>query len=79
MRDADFRSARLDSVRFHGCDLTGAWFADARIERTELRGCTLDGIRGIAGLRGAQLEPDAIVGLAWTMADALGIRSLEED
>jgi uncharacterized protein YjbI with pentapeptide repeats len=79
LREADFAEARGNSVRFDGCDLTGAGFAGARFDASELRGCTLDGITGVDGLRGAALEWSEIVGLAGTFAAALGLRVLGED
>jgi uncharacterized protein YjbI with pentapeptide repeats len=78
LRDADFREARFESVRFADCDLTEAWFSGARFDRSELRRCTLDGLRGVDGLRGAALEWGDVVGLAGTMAAALGIVVLSE-
>jgi uncharacterized protein YjbI with pentapeptide repeats len=79
LADADFRDARFDSVAFHRCDLTTATFSGARFERSEIRGCTLDGIRGVDGLHGAALDWEDVVGLAGSMAAALGIRVVEDD
>jgi len=79
LREADFAQARCRSVRFDACDLTGAGFAGARFDASELRGCTLEGITGVDGLRGAALEWTEIVGLAGTLAGALGIRVLGDD
>jgi uncharacterized protein YjbI with pentapeptide repeats len=79
LREADFSDARCRWVRFDGCDLTGAAFAGAQFDDSALRRCTLDGITGVAGLRGAAFEWPAIVGLAGTLAAALGLRVLDED
>jgi uncharacterized protein YjbI with pentapeptide repeats len=70
--------ARLQSVRFEGCDLTGADFSDARFERCEVRGCMLDRIRGPASLRGVAMPWSDVVTAAATFADALGIEILDE-
>jgi uncharacterized protein YjbI with pentapeptide repeats len=78
LRDADFRDVRFSSVRFHRCDLSGAQFSGARWERSELRGCTLEGIQGIEGLRGVAMDWSDVVGLAGTFAAALGIEVVEE-
>ena len=78
LRDADFQGARLESVCFLDCDLSGASFAGARFERSELRGCRLDGLRGVEGLAGAALEWPAIVELAGTFAAALGVRVIDD-
>ena len=79
LHEADFAEARGRWVRFEGCDLTGAGFAGARFDESELRRCTLDGITGVEGLRGAALEWSEIVGLAGTLAAALGLRVLDDD
>ena len=57
----------------------GATFAGARFDASELRGCTLEGISGADGLRGAALPWPDIVGLAGALAAALGIQVLEDD
>jgi Pentapeptide repeats (8 copies) len=71
--------ARLRDVRFERCDLSGASFARARLERVELVDCRLAGVRSITDLRGASMPWDDVVGNAVAMAAALGIRVLEED
>lgn len=78
MREAELAEAVCDSVRFDRCDLTGANFRGARFAAGELRGCTLDAITGIEGLRGASIPWPELVGLAGTLASALGIGVLEE-
>jgi len=50
-----------------------------RIDRCELRGCTLDGLAGLERLRGAAMPWPDIVGHAGLFAAALGIRALDED
>ena len=66
-------------MRFDRCDLSEADLTGARFERSELRGCTLDGVRGGASLRGAAMPWSDILAAAGTFADALGIRILEAD
>jgi uncharacterized protein YjbI with pentapeptide repeats len=66
-------------VRFDDCDLseidlTGAAFADC-----EMRGCTLDGLRGADRLRGVAMAWEDIVASAGTFAAALGVRALDDD
>jgi uncharacterized protein YjbI with pentapeptide repeats len=77
LRDADFTGARFESVRFSACDLSAATFSGAAFERSEVRGCRLEGLRGVEGLAGAALEWTAILELAGGMAAALGIRVIE--
>jgi uncharacterized protein YjbI with pentapeptide repeats len=79
LAQTDFRDALLRSVRFEHCDLTEADFAGVRIDRCELRACTLDGLSGFERLRGAAMPWGDIVGHAGLLADALGIRVLDDD
>ena len=79
LREADVAEARARFVRFDGCDLTGATFTGATFGDSELRACTLDDLHGVEGLRGAALEWPALVGLAGTLAGALGLRVLDDD
>jgi uncharacterized protein YjbI with pentapeptide repeats len=76
---AEFREALLRSVRFDHCDLTQADLSGVRIDRCELRGCTLDGLAGAERLRGAAMPWADVVGNAALLAAALGIRVLGED
>jgi uncharacterized protein YjbI with pentapeptide repeats len=75
----DFREALFRSVRFDDCDLTEADLTGLRIDRCELRGCTLDRIAGLDRLRGATMPWADILASAGTFATALGIRVLEEE
>jgi uncharacterized protein YjbI with pentapeptide repeats len=79
LAQADFRDALLRSVRFERCDLTEADLAGVRIDRCELRGCTLDGLAGVERLRGAAMPWPDVVGNAALLAAALGIRVLDEE
>jgi uncharacterized protein YjbI with pentapeptide repeats len=74
----DFQEAHLRSVAFVDCDLSGADLSGARFERCELRGCTLDGVRAADRLRGAAMPWADIVAAAGTLADALGVRVLDD-
>jgi uncharacterized protein YjbI with pentapeptide repeats len=78
LRQADFREALFRSVRLTGCDLTEADLSGLRIDRCELRGCTLDGVAGLERLRGAAMPWGDVVGNAAQLAAALGIRVLED-
>jgi uncharacterized protein YjbI with pentapeptide repeats len=78
LAQADFRDALLRSVRFERCDLTEADLAGVRIDRCELSGCTLDGLGGVERLRGAAMPWADIVGHAALLAEALGIRVLDD-
>ena len=79
MEGSSLQEARLRSVRFSRCDLTEADLTGARFERSELRACTIDRIRGAESLRGASMPWSDIVAAAGTFAGALGVRVLEVD
>jgi hypothetical protein len=50
----------------------------AQLQRVELEGCRLDGLRSFADLRGAAMPwPDVVAG-AGAFASALGIAILED-
>jgi uncharacterized protein YjbI with pentapeptide repeats len=78
LRQADFREALFRSVRLTGCDLSEADLSGLRIDRCELRSCTLDGVAGLERLRGASMPWGDVVGNAAQLAAALGIRVLED-
>ncbi|MGW5384108.1 pentapeptide repeat-containing protein [Nocardia sp. NPDC003963] len=71
---ADFQRVRFRSVRFEGCDLTGAQFSQANIEHnTVFVDCRLIDVRGVRGLKGAQVRGDDLLGLAGSLAREVGI------
>ena len=72
---ADFTNADLRGARFTGCDLTGAQFHHAKMEGTRVERCELADIAGITSWRGAQVHPDDLLALSYTMAGGLGIRT----
>ena len=76
---AELREALLRSVRFDACDLTEADLTGVRIDRCELRGCTLDRVVALERLRGAAMPWADLVGNAALLAAALGIRILGDD
>jgi uncharacterized protein YjbI with pentapeptide repeats len=71
--DADLSGARLARVEFDTCDMTRADLSGAAIQTTSLRGCTVDGLRGVASLRGATVTRDAVLPLAISAFGELGI------
>jgi uncharacterized protein YjbI with pentapeptide repeats len=78
LMQADFQEASLRAVRFVDCDLTEADLMDARFDRCELRGCTIDGIRGAARLRGISMPWEDIVASVGTFAAAVGVTVLDD-
>lgn len=78
LRDTSFASARLHSVAFVDCDLHGADFTGVRCSRVELRGCGLEGLHGIEGLRGARLRWTDLLDNVTVLAGALGLGVVDE-
>ena len=79
LMQADFQEASLRAVRFVDCDLSEADLANARFERCELRGCTIDAIRGAERLRGVAMPWEDIVASVGTFAAAVGVTILDDD
>ena len=79
MEGSSLQEARLRHVRFDRCDLSEADLTGARFELSELRGCTIDRVRGAASLKGVAMPWSDIVSSAGTLAGALGIRVLDVD
>jgi uncharacterized protein YjbI with pentapeptide repeats len=71
---ADFTDADLRGAAFLRCDLSGAQFHNATMTGARFRACELGGIGGITSWDGAVVHPDDLLGLAYIMAGALGIR-----
>jgi uncharacterized protein YjbI with pentapeptide repeats len=78
LMQADFQEANLRAVRFVECDLTEADLMDARFDRCELRGCTIDGVRGAERLRGVAMPWEDIVASVGTFAAAVGVTVLDD-
>lgn len=70
---AEFAGGHLDEVSFGGSDLTRADFSAATCATVDLRTARLDGLEGIAALKGATIGFDQLVGLAPALAIALGL------
>lgn len=73
LREASFVGADLTQVAFEGCDLMGADFRDARLSGCAIRGSSLDGVGGIASLRGVAMPMADVVASAGALARELGI------
>ena len=65
----------------HGqhASFTGARFDNATCAGAAFVGCRLDGVQGVAGLRGAKLQATDLWGVAHLLAGALGIDVVEND
>jgi uncharacterized protein YjbI with pentapeptide repeats len=62
--EADLYAATFRSSRMLECDLSGAEFSKADLRGTHLQGSRLDGAKGVAGLRGIQIDSDQATLLA---------------
>jgi uncharacterized protein YjbI with pentapeptide repeats len=79
LEEADFGAATLTDVVFERCDLRRASFAGCRIERLELRSCTLAELVGVEALRGARMPWEDILENAPLFAQGLGIQVLSDE
>ena len=79
MHEVDFANAQFDSVLLDGCDLTGADFTKTSFTRCELRGSTLDEVRGLTSLTGVAMRWADVIALAPVFARALGVTLIAED
>jgi uncharacterized protein YjbI with pentapeptide repeats len=80
LAQSDLQDARLAAVRFEDCNLNELDLAGARLTAgCELRGCTLEGARGVEHLRGARMPYEDVLAAALTFAGALGIGLLDEE
>lgn len=77
LRGADFSNAMLNDVTFTNCTLDEAVFDKARSERVLLDGGSIVDVRGLEGLRGAQVRSDRVLDLARSMAQALGLELVD--
>jgi uncharacterized protein YjbI with pentapeptide repeats len=78
LRETGFDEAHLRDVRFERCRLDGASFHRAILQRVELAGCELRGVRAVTDLRGATMPWEDIVANAGALAAAAGIGLLDE-
>jgi uncharacterized protein YjbI with pentapeptide repeats len=74
LQQTNFQNADLRGAHFERCDLTGAQFSNAQMSGTYFSDCVLFDIRGVTSLAGATVRSDDILGLARSLANALGIK-----
>jgi uncharacterized protein YjbI with pentapeptide repeats len=74
LQGADFQNADLRGVRFDQCNLSGAQFSNVQAEGARFANCSLLGIRGVTSLQGAIVRSEDALGLAHSLAAALGIK-----
>ena len=73
LREAVFMQAALVGVAFIDCDLSGADFRGATLERCHLRRSRIEGILGADSLRGLRMPWGDVLEAAGVFAAALGI------
>jgi uncharacterized protein YjbI with pentapeptide repeats len=69
----DLTRSSLDHVEFVRCDLTGADFTGVTVGAARFADCRYDRLAGAGGLAGAEIAAGDLVGLAPSLASALGI------
>jgi uncharacterized protein YjbI with pentapeptide repeats len=77
MEEADLYGARLKDVLFERCTLREATLSGATLERCELRGCDLTGLRGAEALASARMPWNDVLENAPLFAAALGIEIVD--
>jgi len=77
MEEADLYRATLTSAAFMTCDLMGANLAEAKFERSEMRGCALDGVGNPERLTGVAMPWPDIVRSAGILAAGVGVRIID--
>lgn len=73
-RQADLFDADVADLSTDGADLQGAVFQQARISVADLRGASLEDIRGASALRGAAISPEQVLGVGLALIGETGIR-----
>jgi uncharacterized protein YjbI with pentapeptide repeats len=74
---ADLQEVACEDLVIRDCDLGEVDLTDARFTRTEIRGCTLDGARGLDRLRGVGMRWEDVLQAAGPLAAHVGIRLLD--
>ncbi len=77
MSECDFSGSALQDVLFERCELREATFSNASLQRVELRGCDLTGVRSGEALRGARMSWNDVLQNAPLFATVLGIEIVE--
>jgi len=77
MNECDFEGASLKDVLFERCALREATFASAALQRVELRGCDLAGVRGVDALRGVRMPWNDVLENAPLFALAAGVEIVD--
>lgn len=72
--ELDAYDAQLTAVRMDTCDLTRADFSKVRVAGLDLRGSTIEAMRGASGLRDLTIGVDGVVPFALSVFAETGVR-----
>lgn len=78
MLEMELQSSVLKSVQLLDCRMEGADITSCSFERSQIRGSSLEGVRGLLALRGVAIPWPEIVELAGGMSAAIGISILAD-
>jgi uncharacterized protein YjbI with pentapeptide repeats len=73
LREATFIDARLEDVSFIDCQIEGADFRGVTLHNCLMRGSSLEGVVGVASLRGLTMPWSDLVASTGALAGAAGI------
>lgn len=79
MDRADFRAAKFEGVAWFDCDLTDAELSQVKVDRAQIHGSNLHGVRGATDLKPVSIDADQFPVLAAHLLAAMGIRVTERD
>jgi len=78
LEEADLQGAQLRDVLFERCELRGADLTGMSVERVEISGGDISGVRGAESLRGVRMHWNDVLANAPLFASALGIEIVDE-
>ena len=79
LEEADLHGAQLRDVLFERCELRGAVLTGVTVERVEIAGGDLSGLRGAESLRGVRMGWNDVLANAPLFAGALGIEIVDDE
>lgn len=79
MQAADVRAAKFEGVAWWDCDLTDAEFGQVKVNRAQLHGSTIDGLRGAAALTPITIDSDQFPVFAAHLLASIGVVVGERD
>ena len=77
LRQADFSSAKLSHVSFEDCELEDSNFANGVCGKVDLGNENLTNVKGVLGLKGANISDEQLIQIAPLLAVELGFKLSE--